>query len=355
MENIFLVEEVLKFQKLSGLINEKDYKSNLKKIHAFENSALGQITKELQREYINNIDRSSLFSESECKYLKEYFKTYDSINESNIRKHNLLLKEGFFGDVAKFFGDAWSKIKQVYGNIKDFVLKVWEFLKDTATKVFNASYVYIKNQLTSKKQKMLEYLAKVQDKQGLSKEINHCKEIFTFINNLLKNFWNTLTSKLQSNPEFNSNELNEIFASRRIFKLFETAQAGGLSLHPEDLIKNPAANKIVKWMMTALKVILNPYAAAFVYITNLALANSFQITNKIVNMIGGPAVINWVILPPMMTVAMENLPSIHHFVQDKALELLGQILPFAKELVEAGSVIYFVYGWYEFCAGLYNI
>ena len=131
MENIFLLEEVLKFQKLSGLISEKDYKSNLKKINTFEGTVLGTLTKELQKEYINNIDRSSLFSESECKYLKEYFKTYDSINESNIRKHNLLLKEGFFGDVAKFFGDAWSKIKQVYGNIKDFVLKVWEFLKES--------------------------------------------------------------------------------------------------------------------------------------------------------------------------------------------------------------------------------
>jgi hypothetical protein len=359
MENIFLLEEVLKFQKLSGLINEKDYKSNLKKINTFENSTLGQITKSLQKEYIDNIDRSSLFNESEVKYLKEYFKKYESINESNIRKHNLLLKEGFFGDVAKFFGDAWSKIKQVYGNIKNFVLKIWEFLKESTIKIGNAAYTYIKNQLTSKKRAMLEYLAKVQDKQGLSKEITHCKEIFQYLNNLIKSFWTTLTSKLQSNPELNSgdlnNQLSEIFKSRKMFKLFETAQAGQLSLHPEDLIKNPVAKNIVKFIMTALKVVLNPYGALFVYLTNFAIGKSFQITNFIVNKIGGPAIINWVILPPMMTVAMENLPSIHHFIEEKAMLLLSQIVPYAKELIEAGSMIYFVYGWYEFCAGLANM
>jgi len=359
MENIFLLEEVLKFQKLSGLISEKDYKTNLKKINVFESGTLGQITKAIQKEYINNIDRSSLFSESECKYLKEYFKKYTTINESNIRKHNLLLKEGFFGDVAKFFGDAWSKIKQVYGNIKNFVLKIWEFLKESTVKIGNAAYLYIKNQLTSKKQAMLQYLAKVQDKQGLSNEIGHCKKIFNFIGNLIKNFWNTLTSKLQSSPELNSSELNnqlsEIFKSRKMFKLFESAQAGKLSLHPEDLIKNPVAKNIVKFITTTLKVVLNPYAALFVYLTNFALKNSFQITNNIVYKLGGPEIINWVILPPMMTVTMENLPSIHHFIEEKAMALLSQTVPYAKELIEAGSMIYFVYGWYEFCAGLYNI
>jgi hypothetical protein len=359
MDNIFLLEEVLKFQKLSGLISEMDYKTNLKKINVFESSTLGQITKTLQKEYINNIHRSSLFNESEVKYLKEYFKKYTSINESNIRKHNLLLKEGFFGDVAKFFGDAWSKIKQVYGNIKNFVLKIWEFLKESAVKIGNAAYTFIKNQLTSKRQAMVAYLAKIQDKQGLSKEITHCKEIFQYLNNLTKNFWNTLTSKLQSNPELNSgdlnNQLSEIFKSRKMFKLLENPQGGQLSLHPEDLIKNPVANKIVKFIMTALKVVLNPYAALFVYLTNFYIGKSFQITNFIVNKIGGPAIINWVLLPPMMTVVMENLPSIHHQLEDMAMELLSEIVPFAKELVQTAGIIYFVYGWYEFCAGLANI
>jgi cytochrome c oxidase subunit IV len=359
MENIFLLEEILKMQRLSGLINEKDYKSNLKKINTFENSSLGQITKALQKEYINNIHKSSLFSESECKYLKDYFKTYESINESNIRKHNLLLKEGFFGDVAKFFGDAWNKIKEVYGNIKNFVLKIWEFLKNSAVKIGNASYTFIKNQLNSKRQAMEAYLAKVQDKQGLSKEVIHCKKIFEYLKNLIKSLWDTLTSKLQSNPELNSgdlnNQLSEIFKSRKMFKLFETAQAGQLSLHPEDLIKNPVANKIVKFIMTALKIVLNPYAALFVYLTNFYIGKSFQITNFIVNKIGGPEVINWVILPPMMTVVMENLPSIHHQLEDMAMEFLSEIVPYAKELVQTAGIIYFVYGWYEFCAGLANM
>jgi hypothetical protein len=358
MENIFLLEEVLKFQKLSGLISEKDYKSNLKKINTFEGTVLGTLTKELQKEYINNIDRSSLFSESECKYLKEYFKTYDSINESNIRKHNLLLKEGFFGDVAKFFGDAWSKIKQVYGNIKDFVLKVWEFLKNSAIQLSKASYNFIKNQLNSKKQAMLAYIAKVQDKQGLSKEVNHSKAIFTFIGNLIKNFWNTLTSKLQSNPELSQmgkDNLREIFTSRRLFKLFESAPAGGLSLHPEDLIKNPVAKEIVKFILNSVKFMLNPVAAIFIDVVKYGLPKSFELTNKWVNKLGGPAVIQWVILPPMMTTLLENTPPIHHFIEEQALNLLGTLVPFAKELVEAGTALYFIYGWYEFCAGLYNI
>lgn len=359
MENIFLLEEVLKFQKLSGLISEKVYKSNLKKINTFEGSVLGSLTKELQKEYVKNIHKSSLFNESESKYLKDYFKKYTRINESNIRKHNLLLKEGFIGDVGKFFSGAWNKIKQVYGNIKNFVLKIWEFLRNSAVRIGNASYTFIKNQLTSKRQAMAAYLAKVQDKQGLSKEVAHCKEIFQYLNNLIKSFWTTLTNKVETNPEINdtqaSKQLAEIFNNRKIFKLFENIEGGGLSLHPEDLIKNPLAKKIVTFIMTTLKVVLNPYAAVFVYLTNFAIGKSFQITNFIVNKIGGPGMINWVILPPMLTTVMENLPSIHHFLEEQALNFLGQLVPFAKELVEAGAVLYFIYGWYEFCAGLTNI
>jgi hypothetical protein len=359
MESILITEGILKMQKLSGIITESEYKKQLKTINKFENSFLSEIVNILQKEYINNLNNSNHFTSDESKYLKEYFNKYDKIDDKNIIKHNNILSEGFIGDVGKFFSGAWNKIKQVYGNIKNFVLKIWEFLRNSAVRIGNASYTFIKNQLTSKRQAMAAYLAKIQDKQGLSKEVGHCKEIFQYLNNLIKSFWNTLTNKLTTNPELNdaqaSKQLAEIFNNKKVFKLFENIEGGGLSLHPEDLIKNPLAKNIVTFIMTTLKIVLNPYASLFVYLTNFYIGKSFQITNFIVNKIGGPAIINWVILPPMMTVVMENLPSIHHQLEDKAMELLAQIVPYAKELVETAGVIYFVYGWYEFCAGLANM
>jgi 2C-methyl-D-erythritol 2,4-cyclodiphosphate synthase len=357
MENIFLLEEVLKFQKLSGLISEQDYKSNLKKINTFENSTLGQITKALQKEYINNIDRSTLFNESECKYLKEYFKKYTTINESNIRKHNLLLKEGFLGDVGKFFGDAWSKIKQVYGNIKDFVLKIWEFLKNSCIKIAKGTYTYIKNQLNSKKQAMIAYLAKVKDKQGLDKETNHALKIFQFIGNLIKNFWNTISTKLLTNPELSQmgrDNLREIFTSRRMIKLFESTPGGGLPLHPEELVKNPAAKRLITWISYTVRIVLNPIGFIILLGLQGLTKDFFQISNKALNKIGGPEVIKWVILPTMITVVLEKT-SYHHTMEQFAETFLGVLFPEVEQLVKISSTIYAMYGWYEIIASLTNI
>lgn len=357
MENIFLLEEVLKFQKLSGLISEKDYKSNLKKINNFEGTVLGQITKALQNEYINNIHKSSLFNESESKYLKDYFKTYDSINESNIRKHNLLLKEGFFGNVGKFFGDAWSKIKQVYGNIKDFVLKIWEFLKNSCVKIAKGTYAYVKKQLNSKRQAMITYLSKVKDKQGLDKETNHALKIFQFIGNLIKNFWNTITSKLQTNPELSQmgkDNLREIFTSRRMFKLFESAPGGGLPIHPEDIIKNPAAKRLITWISNIVRILLNPLGFLLVLGIQGLTKDFFQISNKALNKIGGPEIIKWIILPTMMTVILEKT-YYHHAMEQLAETFLGALFPEVEQLVKISSTLYSMYGWYEFCAGLTNV
>jgi hypothetical protein len=357
MENIFLLEEVLKFQKLSGLISEKDYKSNLKKINNFEGTLLGVLTKELQKEYINNIHKSSLFNESECKYLKDYFKTYESINESNIRKHNLLLKEGFLGNVGKFFGDAWSKIKQVYGNIKDFVLKIWEFLKNSCIKIAKGTYAYIKNQLNSKRQAMISYLSKVKDKQGLDKETNHALKIFQFIGNLIKNFWNTITNKLVTNPELgqmSQNSLKEVFTSRRMFKLFESTPGDGLPLHPEELIKNPAAKRLVTWISYTVRILLNPLGFLLLLGLQGLTKDFFQISNKALNKIGGPEIIKWVILPTMITAVLEQT-KYHHAMEQLAETVLGALFPDVEQLVKISSTLYTMYGWYEIIASLTNI
>jgi len=352
MENIFLLEEVLKFQKLSGLISEKDYKSNLKKINTFENSALGQITKTLQNEYINNIHKSSLFNESECKYLKDYFKTYESINESNIRKHNLLLKEGFLGNVGKFFGDAWGKIKQVYGNIKNFVLKIWEFLKTSAIKVSKAAYSYIKNQFSSKKNALIAYLNKHQNHPSRDEELQTCAKLFNFFKGYIAKFWNTLSTSVLNNPvlsQMGQNSLKEIFTSRRMFKLFE-----GETVHPEDWIKNPAAHKIIKALMYIVKILTSPIQFALVELSKLGIGRLFKASNELATKLGsGIKVIEWVVLPAAVTAALENIPYLHDLVHHFSEQILGAILGDStgiSVLLEAGSIIYMFYSIHEMIA-----
>jgi hypothetical protein len=352
MENIFLLEEVLKFQKLSGLISEKDYKSNLKKINAFEGTVLGTLTKELQKEYIKNIDRSSLFSESEVKYLKEYFNTYDSINESNIRKHNLLLKEGFFGDVAKFFGDAWNKIKQVYGNIKNFVLKVWEFLKSSAIKVSKAAYTYIKNKVSSKKDAFLTYLNKHENHPSLKKEIQTSAKIYNFFKGYITKFWNTLSTSVLNNPELSQmgkDNLTEFFTSRKMFKLFESE-----IVHPEQWIKNPAAQKIITFLMKLVKAITSPIQFIAVELAKKSIGGLFEASNQLAIKLGsGIEDIDWVILPAALVAAIESIPPVHDFVHHLSEQILGTIFGEATGvsiMLEAGSIIYMIYAIHEMIA-----
>ena len=352
MENIFLLEEVLKFQKLSGLISEKDYKSNLKKINNFEGTLLGVLTKELQKEYINNIHKSSLFNESECKYLKDYFKTYESINESNIRKHNLLLKEGFLGNVGKFFGDAWSKIKQVYGNIKDFVLKLWDFLKTSAIKVSKAAYSYIKNKFSSKKNALIAYLNKHENHGSRDKELQTSAKLFNFFKGYITKFWNTLSTSVLNNPvlsQMGQNSLKEVFTSRRMFKLLESE-----IVHPEQWIKNPAAQKIITVLMKIVKFITSPIQFALVELTKLGIGRLFEASNQLAIKLGsGIEDIEWIVLPAAVVAAIESIPPIHDFVHHISEEILGAIFGDStgiSVLLEAGSIIYMIYAIHEMVA-----
>jgi hypothetical protein len=351
MENIFLLEEVLKFQKLSGLISEKVYKSNLKKINNFEGTVLGSLTKELQKEYVKNIHKSSLFNESECKYLKDYFKKYTSINESNIRKHNLLLKEGFIGNVGKFFGDAWNKIKQVYGNIKDFVLKLWDFLKTSAIKVSKAAYTYIKNQFSSKKNALIAYLNK-QDHGSRDKELQTSAKLFNFFKGYITKFWNMLSTSVLNNPvlsQMGQNSLKEVFTSRRMFKLFENE-----IVHPEQWIKNPAAQKIISILMEIVKALTSPIQFILVKGAKFLIGRLFKASNQLAIKLGsGIENIEWIVLPAAVTAALESLPPIHDLIHHLSEQVLGAIFGEAtgiSAILEAGSIIYMIYAIHEMVA-----
>lgn len=362
MENIFLLEEVLKFQKLSGLISEKVYKSNLKKINNFEGTVLGSLTKELQKEYVKNIHKSSLFNESESKYLKDYFKKYTSINESNIRKHNLLLKEGFIGNVGKFFGDAWNKIKQVYGNIKNFVSKAFEFLKTNTIKICTKIYEYIKNQLNSKKQAFLTYLNKA-DHHVLKTEFDKCNELYGFFKKYINNFWISLTQQVLNNPDitalYASTLLGETFTSKRMIQLFENSSTGEVPHELEDMfVKNAAGNKILKLLMKAIKLILNPVTLIISEIVKFSLSKIFQASNYLASKVGGPEVIKWVVLPGAIIATYELLDKqfdiTHHLIEHWSKEVLSLFTQEAELLLEIGGYVYLAYACYEFAATISN-
>ena len=132
----------------------------------------------LENNLINNIQSNDYFTVGEKQAVSLYLEYYNTFTEENINEFSSgLLNEG----LKDWIGSAWNKIKNVFGNIKDFAVKIWESIKKFVIEQGKKAYNWAKNKLKTAAGKVKQEIVAIKDKAQLAIEATHINKVHDWL------------------------------------------------------------------------------------------------------------------------------------------------------------------------------
>jgi hypothetical protein len=300
----------------------------------------------LQENFINNISDNEYFNLEEKQAISLYFKYNKDINEENIAKFNSgLLNEG----LKDIFLKAIAKVKNIFGGIKNFVVKIWSSIKKFVIEWGRKAYNAIKGKVTQLKPKIESFLKNAKDKAALVKEFSHITDVYEWLKTKVTSFLDNYTEKITGVAD---NTLKEnIFNKDFTFVLTEaeTLEIPTDITNPETIKKWEKLNIPWKTLFKAITFVFNPIKALALQLVKFASNKMFDGISQLVSKLGGPSAIDYVILPAIVSEIAE-LSGLFHGADELLKEALGLIPgvgPFIEVILHVGHYLFVALAVYE--------
>lgn len=299
-----------------------------------------------QENFISNISTNEYFTLEERQGIALYFQYNNTLNESSIIEfHSGLLNEG----LKDIFLKAVDKVKNIFGNIKNFVVKIWASIKKLVLEWGRKAYNAVKAKISSLKPKIENFLKNAKDKAVLIKEFSHIEDVYQWLKTKASTLWDGYIEKVTGtiNNSLKENIFNKEFTS--ILSEAETAQIPTDITNPETVKSWEKMNIPWKTIFKAITFVFNPFKAlALVWLK----AKGNQIldgVSKLVDKLGGPKAIDYVIIPAIFTEVAE-LSGVFHGADEllkEALGLIPGIGDFIEVILHVGHILFVSLAVYE--------
>lgn len=312
--------------------------------------AIPQTVMLLENNLINNIQSNDYFTIEERQAVSLYLKYYNTFTEENVNEFSGgLLNEG----LRDWIGSAWNKIKNVFGNIKDFVTKVWKSIKDFVMEQSKKAYNFAKGKLNQYVPEIKKKLVAIKDKAQLSVEADHINKIYEWLQPYIPTMFNNLGKKAEEKA---ITEIKEVVMNSTFTRLLveETESIPTDITKPETVSWWKKIGIAIKPLLETLALIFNPIKFALVKIFKELTPQILNELSKFIAKLGGPAPINYIILPGILVEALE-LNGVFNGVDDlitASLNLIPGIGPAIETILEVGHWIFLALAWYEIFAEL---
>ena len=307
--------------------------------------AIPQTIMLLENNLINNIQSNDYFTIEERQAVSLYLKYYNTFNEENVNEFSSgLLNEG----LRDWIGSAWNKIKNVFGNIKDFVAKVWKSIKDFVMEQSKKAYNFAKSKFNQYVPEIKKKLVAIKDKAQLSIEAAHINKIYEWLQPYIPTMFNNLGKKAEEKA---ITEIKEVVMNSTFTRLLveETESIPTDITKPETVSWWKKIGIAIKPLLETLALIFNPIKFALVKIFKELAPQILNELSKFIAKLGGPAPINYVILPGILVEVLE-LKGVFNGVDDLvkvSLNLIPGIGPALETIMDVGHKIFMLLALYE--------
>ena len=312
-------------------------------------SAIPKTINSIQEDFINNISNNEFFTEGEKQALALFFESNSKVTSKSTQLFESQIDEG----IADWFKSGIAKVKKVFGSIKDYVVKVWTKIKTAFIDLIQKGTKWISSMIDKIKspvKKGFEKALQGPNKDALIDEITNATKIYQWIKSKISNpssFISFLDDKVVDGADSKIEQEAEKI-EENIFTLEITSHLS----NPKILLEAEGKSKWLKYIMNAIKIILNPVMGTIGVVGSWAGSKLFSAASKFIEKLGGPEAIDYHVTPEIIMAAME-ISGVYEGAWKWVLELLekwGKEIPFISELIhffEFGHKILMGYAIFE--------
>lgn len=314
----------------------------------------------VKEEFIRSIPTNDYFTNEEKYALSLYFQTQTNFNNRSIRLFESQVNE----DVASWFKTGWKKLKQVFGNIKDYVVKLWTKIKDAFINVIKKGYDWIQGQINSLKDKVSDKVQKVltgPDKNAFLEEVKNLIDIQKFLKNKLQKPQDivgamdaSVIDAAASKAAEDGNKVQENI-NGNIF----TKEITEALINLNSLILESKNSPWMKWIGNIIKIVLNPIMGTIGVVGQWAGTQFLNKASKFIEKLGGPKAVDYHVTPEMVFAILE-VTGLYEGAWEHVLEYVNEyvkVIPFLGQLIhfwEFGHKLLIVYACIEIIVQLYK-
>ena len=305
--------------------------------------AIPKTIKEAQSKFISEIKTNTFFTLEEQNTLSDYFQNYSSINKKYVTEYLNEVDE----NIGDWFKSGLQKVKQAFGGIKAYVVKVWNQIKEAFAQLIKKGIALAKGIVDKAKSKAEAAVNAVADKAALYQEVIHMVDCSKFLETKLKDpklFVVGLDDKVTGGVEQKAqDELNESVFTKEL-----TEQL----VNKELLLESGGGSKWQKWLMNAIKIVLNPLMGTLGVVGSYAGSKLLTYLAKLLEKLGGPKAINYHVTPELMMAGLEisgAYNSMWHAIE-KFIQQFAKNIPFVGMLLHLwhyGHKILLAYAYFE--------
>ena len=304
--------------------------------------AIPKTIKEVQSKFISEIKTNTFFTLEEQNALSDYFQNYSSINKKYVTEYLNEVDE----NIGDWFKSGLQKVKQAFGGIKAYVVKVWNQIKEVFAKLIQKGIALAKGIVNKAKSKATAAINAVADKAALYKEVIHMIDCHKFLETKLKDpklFVVGLDDKVVGGVEQKAQvELNESVFSKELTE----------QLVNKELLLESGGSKWQKWIMNTIKIVMNPLMGGLGVLGSYAGSKLLSYLAKLLEKLGGPKAINYHVTPELMMAGLElggAYDSMWSAIE-KGVEEFAKNIPFIGTLMHLwhyGHYILLAYAYFE--------
>jgi len=345
--------------------------------------AIPQTIKMIQHDFISSIPTNDYFTDGEKQALNLYFESYSTLHSKNL----LLFESQVDEAIADWFKSAVKKVKEVFGNVKEYVVKLWGKIKDTFKSVMIKFWDWIKGKVKELKAHFIKKIEKTlfgPKKAPLQKELKQIGESFGWV----RGFWMRLKTDPLGTLSFIGDKIKAGIQSK-LSSLFGKAEeeektavaenifnktlteglinTNKLSLILEEeeedkgnfLTAKGWKNNWIKYVWNIVKILLNPVMGTLGVVGAWAGEKILDGASFLISKLGGPGPYKFHILPELVMVGSEISgifkSTEHHFMD--LLKPYIEIIPGLETILHFwhfGHKLLLGYAIFESINGAYN-
>lgn len=304
--------------------------------------AIPKTIKEVQNKFISEIKTNTFFTLEEQNALSDYFQNYSSINSKYVTEYLNEVDE----NIGDWFKSGLQKVKQAFGGIKEYVVKVWTQIKEVFVKLIQKGIALAKGIVNKARSKAKAAINAVADKAALYKEVIHMIDCHKFLEAKLKDpklFVVGLDGKVIGGVEQKAqDELNESVFTKELTE----------QLVNKELLLESGGSKWQKWIMNTIKIVMNPLMGGLGVLGSYAGSKLLSYLAKLIEKLGGPKAISYHVTPELMMAGLEISGAYDSMwaAIEKGVEEFAKNIPFVGTLMHLwhyGHYILLAYAYFE--------
>jgi len=323
--------------------------------------AIPQTIKMIQHDFISSIPTNDYFTDGEKQALNLYFESYSTLHSKNILLFESQINEG----IASWFKSAVKKVKEVFGNIKEYVVKLWGKIKDTFKSVMIKFWGWIKGkvkQLSAYVKKKLQDAINGPKKAPLQKELKQVGESFDWVSS----WWSQLKSDAVKTLAFIGDKIKAGITSK-LSNLFGKAEEEEKTAVAENIFNKTLTEGLVntnklslileeegedkgnfltakgwknnwkKYVWNIVKILLNPIMGTLGVVGSWAGEKLLDGASLLISKLGGPGPYKFHILPELVMVGSE-ISGLFNSTEHHFMDLLK---PYIEMIPGLETIIHF--------------